>query len=358
MRTRKNKPLVFILQVLATFMGIAFLLELGARSPWAEKTFQYRSLGNYHYPFDIKWFLLKDYARSNDGVDVLLVGSSLVNTGIDPQVMEAAFHEQTGKHLRIFNFGVEGLNIVSNSFNTSLLVRKYHPALLIYVTEMREYSGTSGVEPQVTFFEDPWVRYQKGELSPLGWLIDHSMALQEFLLYRNWMQASFPNFLDMYGKRIEGTTASGYEADQAIDINAGTSPDPANPTDAANFAEYGSYTIDSARLKDLQEILDLRQNTGTNVLVVEMPVNPSFYDFVGGEAVHREFQQTLSTTIKSNGGYFIPAEACDEIPLDGRSNRIHLNYIGAPVFSACLGQQLAGLSGSLDLLPAVGGVSK
>ncbi len=72
-----------------------------------------------------------------------------------------------------------------------------------------------------------------------------------------------------------------------------------------------------------------------------MPVHPTFYVFVGGEAVHKQFQQTLFSFVEDNGGLFLPAEACNDIPLEGRSNRWHLNYIGAPIFSKCLGQQLS-----------------
>jgi hypothetical protein len=63
---------------------------------------------------------------------------------------------------------------------------------------------------------------------------------------------------------------------------------------------------------------------------------------VGGEAVHKQFQQTISSFVTTNGGTFLPAETClSSIPLNGRSNRWHLNYIGAPYFSSCLGNQLA-----------------
>ena len=73
-----------------------------------------------------------------------------------------------------------------------------------------------------------------------------------------------------------------------------------------------------------------------------MPVHPTFYVYVGGEAVHKQFQQTISSFVTTNGGTFLPAETClSSIPLNGRSNRWHLNYIGAPYFSSCLGNQLA-----------------
>jgi hypothetical protein len=117
---------------------------------------------------------------------------------------------------------------------------------------------------------------------------------------------------------------------------------PNDPEEAQYFKAYGNYQIATSRLDNLKSILDFNQNQGTTVLVVEMPVHPTFYAYVGGEEVHKQFQQTISLFITTNGGSFLPAETCiNTIPLNGRSNRWHLNYIGAPYFSSCLGDQLA-----------------
>ena len=274
-------------------------------------------------------------------MDVIILGNSLVNTGIDPDVMAEAFYEQTSINLRIFNFGVEGLTVAPNSVTAGILVERYHPALLIYVTEMREFVAGSGLDYETRFLADPWLRYELGDFNLSGWAVDHSAALQHYLPYRNWMRADFLETLPLYLKRTRDTTASGYELDRLIGQNIDASPDPNNPDDAKNFAAYQNYQIDSSRLDNLQSILDLRHNGETTMLVVEMPVHPTFYVFVGGEAVHQQFQQTLTAFVEANGGSFLPAETCNDIPLEGRSNRWHLNYLGAPTFSKCLGQQLS-----------------
>ena len=85
---------------------------------------------------------MQDYVKQHGDVDIIILGSSLVNTGIDPDVVAQTYFEQTGVHPRIFNFGVEGLTIAPNSINARILTNKYHPALLIYVTGMRDYVAT------------------------------------------------------------------------------------------------------------------------------------------------------------------------------------------------------------------------
>jgi hypothetical protein len=245
----------------------------------------------------------------------------------------------------MFNFGVEGLTISPNSVLIRLLVERYHPALIVYVTEMRDYIAGNGLDYEVPFLADPWIRYQRGDFNPFGWLVDHSAALQHYLPYRDWMQADFPSTMFNYAKRYQETTASGYEADSLIGAGIDVPPDPANPQDAAYFKAYGKYQVASTRLANLQDVLAYSREQGTAVWVVEMPVHPTFYAYVGGEAVHQQFQQTVSATVQDNGGWFLPAAACfDVIPLQGRSNRWHLNFQGAPLFSSCLGRQLAGLA--------------
>ena len=324
------------------FCVLSASLELLARTPWLEQVSPYRSVGNFDYQFELKWFRLQDYVKSHGGVDIIILGSSLVNTGLDPDIVAQTYFQQTGVHPRIFNFGVEGMTISPNSVIARLLVARYHPALLIYVTEMRDYIAGIGLEYETPFLNDPWLRYQTGHFNLAGWLRDHSAALQHYLPFRDWGRSDYPATIALYLKRYQETSASGYEPDMGIGVNIDIPPNPDDPAEAQNFKDYGNFQIAAARLGDLKSILDFSKSQGTAVWVVEMPVHPTFYVYVGGETVHQQFQQTISAFVTGNAGSFLPAETClGTIPLNGRSNRWHLNYIGAPYFSNCLGSQLA-----------------
>lgn len=331
------------LQACAVVFALLMILELTARTEWLHSALPYRSVGDADYQFEIKWFKLQDYARRNGGVDIIVLGNSLVNTGVDPEVMSQEYYHLTGKQPRIFNFGVEGLFVAPTSIIARILVETYHPALLIFVTDMRDYIESVGLEYEQLFLSNDWIQYKQGKFNPAGWLVGNSQALQDYLPYRNWMRADFPKTIYNYVYRYADTTDSGYERDNSIGVNIDVPPSRSDPNEAVNFDAYGNYKIASSRLEDLKHILNLRQ-IGTRVLVVEMPVHPTFYVYVGGESVHRKFQQTISSTVLNSGNMFIPAEACIDIPLQGRSGRGHLNYIGAPIFSTCLGEQLAALS--------------
>jgi hypothetical protein len=339
-----HKTSLWSLLVLTLLFSIvlATVLELLARTPWLEKVSPYRSVGNHDYQFEIKWFRLQDYVKEHGGVDIIILGSSLVNTGVDPDIMAQTYYQQTGLHPRIFNFGVEGMTVSPNSVLARLLLERYHPALLIYVTEMRDYIAGNGLDVEIPFLNDPWVQYQTGHFNLIGWLTDHSSALQHYLPFRNWPRSDFPNTGALYLERYQETSASGYEPDMGIGVNIDLPPSPADPLEVRNFKDYGNYQVAASRLNDLKSILDFSKKQATNVWVVEMPVDPTFYVYVGGEKVHQQFQQAISSFVTNNAGSFLPAETClGTIPLNGRSNRVHLNYIGVPYFSKCLGGQLA-----------------
>jgi hypothetical protein len=194
------------------------------------------------------------------------------------------------------------------------------------------------------------LRYQTGNFNLVGWLADHSSVLQHYLPFRNWVRSDYPETSALYFKRYQETSASGYEPDHGIGANIDIPPNPDDPAEAQNFKDYGNYQIAVSRMNDLKNILDFSKNQGTNVWVVEMPVHPTFYIYVGGENVHKQFQQIISSLVTTNGSSFLPAETClGTIPLNGRSNRWHLNYIGAPYFSNCLGNQLASFANQQHL---------
>jgi hypothetical protein len=340
--------------------GLLSISELLARTDMLKKFAPIESLGTFHPQFEIKWFRLQQFIAENDGVDVIIFGSSLANTGIDPDIMAQTYYAQTGIPLRIFNFGVEGMSVAPGSLIERILTEKYHPALILLITEMREFHSSGGLNMLGNMNSDPWFEHQAGKFNLVGWLIDHSAALKHFLPYRNWMRADFPQSIHFYRYRSQSTSASGYEPDNAVGTNLTLLPDLNNPNDKYYYDIYQGYQIAAFQLACFQKTLDLQKNGETQVIVVEMPVEPSFYFYVGGEAVHQQFQQVLASTIAESGAVYIPASKTLPIPENGRADRVHLNKNGAPIFSDYLGLQLSILTNSQGLrfdLPAGDGGS-
>ena len=83
-----------LLRAIAFLLVFAALLEGIARTSFISNLFPYQSYGNWHYQFDLKWFRLRQYVANNGGVDVIILGNSLVNTGFDPDVVIQTYYKK------------------------------------------------------------------------------------------------------------------------------------------------------------------------------------------------------------------------------------------------------------------------
>lgn len=325
---------------------VAFLVLLGLaeyayrRQPLTEQV-NLRSLGVYHSQFEIKWFKLQDYARRHNGVDVILVGNSMVNTGINPQVLARRYEEQTGDSLRIFNFGIEGLTVAPNADLVKVLVEEFHPGSIVFVTEMRDYTAANGLEVESQFLSDEWLSaHISGSSSPRSWLKDNSAILQKLLTLRNWSRADFLDNLLMSIRRYGDTSGSGYEADRNTGENIDQPPNPADPKEQENFELFSNYSMDPGRIADLQRILANGSEKRT-VFVTEMPIYPTYFVYFGGEPVHAQYLSDLQEIVANDRAVFLQPVSWELIPMEGRVDHHHLNYIGAPLYSELLADQLA-----------------
>jgi hypothetical protein len=356
-KSLRHRVLRFLFQTLAFLILFAFLFELIGQlvinriTPMVSLGVNPTPMGMY---FEIKWFRLQQFVKRNGGVDVILIGSSVVNTGLDADTISKTFTDITGKQLRVYNFGVEGLDIVPNSVYAKILVEKYHPALLIFGTVPRDYLASDNADVNASFVASPWILFESGAFNFTGWLIDNSNALGHYLRYRNWMRADFFTQKALYAYRTQMTSTSGNEAENKVGINLDQPPDPNDPNETATFAKYHDYQIDPSRLESLQKILDIQKGEGTRVIVMNMPVQSTFYDYMGGQSVYQQYEQTIASATSNSGGLFIASDGYPLFPPNYFSDRGHLNFKGNPILSTYLGRLLAAFSISdSKLLPNI-----
>lgn len=320
--------------LLCAFEGIS-------RTNWFSQIESVRSLGIYHNQFEIKWFKLEDFVEENGGVDVLLVGSSIVNTGIDPDILSAEYEKLTGEHLRIFNFGVEGLTVSPTSVIVRILAHKYHPSTILLVTEMRDYVAINGLAVENQLLSDKWFSFQEGNECTLnGWLRVNSNALKSILLFRNWSRSDFLDTYQTYLTRWKNTSASGYEADHHIGKNINVLPDFSLKEEAQKYAMFHDFSIFPGRLENLKSILHPDESVQM-VIVTEIPPYPTYFEYFGGTWVHKAYLEELKTVVEQNDGIFLPPFNWDVIPLENRVDNHHLNEYGATLYSTLLAEQLA-----------------
>ena len=340
--SQKKSPsfLISLVWGFAAFIVMLGALEGFSRTKYAAELFPLRSVGSYHGQFELKWFELQDYVQENGGVDVVLLGNSMVNTGIDPAVFAERYQQLTDQNLRIFNFGIDALTVEAVSVVAELIESHYHPGTIVLFTEMRDYIAGNGVEVTAQFLDNSWMRYQLGASSLEGYMIDHSALLEYLLPYRNWSNSSFIDSFRMDLYRKGNITAQGYEPDMHAGFENSDLPDPSDPAEQLRYQQAADFSIDPDRVRNLQDIIGLQQS-GTQVIVTEIPVYPTYYLYFGSASVREQYLTDIAAIVQAAGSQFIPPVDEVLIPIPGRSDDHHMNYIGAPIYSRLLAAQLA-----------------
>jgi hypothetical protein len=323
---------------------VAFILLLGlfegaSRTEFFSSRLGPPSVGSYHSQFELKWFALQEYVEKNHGVDVVVLGNSMVNTGIDPAIFEDTYASLSGNKLRVFNFGVEGLTVEPLSVLAKVINERYHPGTIILFTEMRDYIASNGVKTTQQFLANSWIRDQMGTPSLEGYLVDHTSSFKYLLAWRNWSGATFLDDLGTKLYRKGSLTPDGYEPDRNPNVFDPTPPSISDPAQKELFDLAANFQIAPSRARNLQDIISL-QNTGVHVIVTEMPLYPTYFIYFGPESVRTAYLNDLNLIIHKAGGEFVSAVPFNEIPVSGRMDDHHLNQYGAPVFSGLLAQQL------------------
>jgi hypothetical protein len=158
------------------------------------------------------------------------------------------------------------------------------------------------------------------------------------------MRADYLALRGIYFYRVARVSASGYEPDHFVGTNLDTPPDPNDPNEMEAFAKYRAYTVDPTRLAYLDAILGLQKDGRTRVIVMNLPLDATFYDYMGGAPVYQQYENVIETAVLNAGGLFISSNDAPSLPPDGRSDREHLNQNGAPVLSVYLATRLADMA--------------
>lgn len=307
-----------------------------------------RSVGSNQYQLEIKLYKLEEFIEIYGGVDILIMGSSITNTGFIPAEIKAAITQETGQDLRIFNFGVEGFTVNLNNQIIEYIILKYQPKLILLNSEIRDFSGKTAVGTTNRVMSSRWIQQIGGDENLSGWLAENSLTMQYYLGLRNWTRRDYLAQREKQLLRESKTTVDGYEAEK----NAATltPPDPTNPEHQSVLETFGDFTIDECRLKAIESLLETGKKYGIPIIVVEFPTSPEFFLFFGkGENDHTLYVQTLQSTVESHQGIFLPSLPPENIPTNGRADYTHLNQRGAIIFSRYVGETIANILPSLGI---------
>ncbi|RPJ00825.1 MAG: hypothetical protein EHM39_04265, partial [Chloroflexi bacterium] len=168
-------------------------LEALVRLPWVDQHVP-TAIGSAHEELDIKFGEADYLLRQRGRIDCIFIGSSVVRRGIDPGEVAAAYRAQTGEEIVCYNFGLSGLQSLSLARLAPIIVKRYHPRLLIYGISLRDLGLRDDTQAESRAIANTaWIQYQSGDFSLEGWAVEHLVTFRHFLALRNWPKHAFRN---------------------------------------------------------------------------------------------------------------------------------------------------------------------
>jgi len=321
------------------FLAAALIAaEIIARIPAVRVRLLVPGLGSSHRQFEIEMARLEDFVAEHGTLDCVFVGSSVVGSGLDPEVFRVAHAGRSGRDIRCFNLGIFGVGASAEAAIADVVRRRYHPALLIYMVNLMDLGQAADRSTAAMIASVPWVRYQRGEFTIAGWLADHSAAYREYLAYRNWTTLTYWDDL-RDARAIEIRTradgfVSAFEAGRWTDGNVGRAVVcRVDALAAARFSE--------AALHGLDTICGFHAD-GVRVVLVEAPAPRVRLTCSRLARLHyRQFVDLVARRAAAAGVPFWRTLARGPISNEGWADSAHLNATGAAAFSRWLGEKVA-----------------
>jgi hypothetical protein len=308
------------------------LLESAARLPSVSSS-MHNPVISGDAQLGVKIGLLNDFQQEHGRVDCVFIGSSMVQHGIDPAAIGGAYRQKTGRDLNCFNLGVRGLSDTGAAALAEILIRHYHPRLIVYGTNFRDYQEGLPYD-----FDIPWAHYMRGQFSVQGWLESESMAYRAFQTYSDpiWTGIDWP-FVRNFERDISPLGYVSLTGISRVDIP----PDPVIERNA--YEAFRQFDPRAALGRpELQRLLALGSDQVT-LVVLEMPVPPSAIALLPRkDQDYAEFSTLLEQDVRSTGTQYWPTRDLNWMPLDVWQSTFHLNNTGAQIFSTWVGERLAG----------------
>jgi hypothetical protein len=337
------------------WLTLILLLFLGGIGEWIARLEIFQAyltpprLGSRHSQLGYKLALLDAEVRKNGPVDCIAVGSSTIDVGFDPDAFQMGYQEVAGQDIRCFNFGIDASSSISAAVLTGILVEEYHPRLLIFGTDARDFAVQREDQDTAVVLDTPWIRYREGNFSLAGWLLDHSY------LYRYRQHLGRLARFNFEGTLWSRTTMSfelhpdGFNPIPTVATYI--NDPPAGEDDSYEVVYYNriysTYRVLDENIAALERIMNYN-GSEVKVIVVEMPISDGLYYFFGnGESDYNRFVTRVDELANLHQVPFWRTEPLDMIPDDGWSDYSHLNVAGAEIFSTWLGQQV-GVSEALE----------
>lgn len=332
----------FLLTMLFTLLFLG-MLEVVVRLESFQARLSSPQLGSGHYQLGQKLAFLDRAVKQAGPIDCIMIGSSMVDVGFDPASFQSSYREVRHQDIQCFNFGIDASSAASTYAIARIMVEDYHPRLLIVGTDARDYVLPREDPDVAVVLDTPWVQYRSGRFTLDGWLTDISYFYRYHKHLNRLVKYQFKDTLLSDTRFAHEILPNGFTPLDKVSTYINDRP---SPQDQSYEVQYygrilGSYEMLDFNLESLEKTLAM-DGSGTQVIVVEMPVSDGYYYFFGNGA--KDYQQFIRRLGELTDIHQIPfwqTEPLDLIPDNGWSDYSHMNTTGAELFSVWLGRQVA-----------------
>jgi len=328
-----GKTLIVASLILAILLP---LLELAARLPLVNSLLPAPSIGSSHKKLDLNFSFLDRLVQEEGPVDCLFIGSSVVKSSIDPEIVSRIYEDATGQSIRCFNFGVSGFTPVVASGLAEILLRKYKPRVLAWGISPESFIKGAGRNAKEMLRPNPWYRYHMGDFNLQGWLTEHSLAFRYFLRFRIWLER--PALSRELALRENGMSRYGFSRKnrvgnlEQIDLH--------DPEVNGMIPADHTLSISEKGIAALGKILSYKSQY--KIVLIEIPAHESIEKaYQNSPGLRDTIRDMLVQKAAEENVPFIQSEHLELIPTEGWKNVNHMNVKGADIFSEWLGNQLA-----------------
>jgi hypothetical protein len=220
----------------------------------------------------LKYEMLREHVRIDGPNDVLVIGSSAVLSGVVPYAMEArlALRLDSQRRPRVYNFGVQGHNVLTYPFLVKLVLASGdRPRLFVFQLSPRAIDSTAKelLDWAATVEASPYAQALEDEYRLRG-------RLSQFLLDSWFLRTYAPTLrAQLVGTRLSGRSTRG-EWNEGKGFFPSPERDPVAMTRFHQYLLVGNWGTD-ARFSDALDLAVARARAaGGEVLLIDFPMNP------------------------------------------------------------------------------------
>lgn len=285
-----------------------------------------------NYPeIDIKLSRLFELERE-EKVNCFVLGSSMADFGIDPHVInQTPLISQINEPL-CFNMALKAMKPELTAHIAGFLIHNSNPSILIVGISPLDFTG--GQDMIRKFVHSPWLRYQDGQYSLEGWMVENVYTFRYWLSFLKYRDPAYRT--DLKNQLI------------GIDpLGSQTIRDTSRKYTVLPEVEFAYFDLKENDLAGLEQISSLN-SPFLKIVAVEMPIHPDYlsrYTY-GGEAGYEEHLiLPIKQILDSEGIPFIRSQKQIQeiVPPEGWKDFLHLNHSGKEKFSRWLAGQLTDL---------------